>query len=250
MACARADHHHQHLRVQPSAAAHRVRQNAGHDRGQGHSRCPLTIAGEQGGDRTRARADRTPVASDRGEVSARSGSERHRVVRMGFDDRRVGMDTPCRGPLRFRPQPRRGGVSANGNRLSLSMMCPSCIRRLKPPSRERRLLRRISRPALGSQRPLDRRQGRGHTGRDRQGALGGRRLLRDHRPQAAGGPTACAKRNLEARLGEIREEARTLEILNRTGAALASELSLERLVQMVTDFRCRTVGRSIRCFLL
>jgi PAS domain S-box-containing protein len=40
---------------------------------------------------------------------------------------------------------------------------------------------------------------------------------------------------LEARIAELREEARTLEVLNRTGAALAAELSLERLVQTVTD---------------
>ena len=40
---------------------------------------------------------------------------------------------------------------------------------------------------------------------------------------------------LEARVADLREEARTLEILNRTGAALAGELSLERLVQRVTD---------------
>jgi PAS domain S-box-containing protein len=40
---------------------------------------------------------------------------------------------------------------------------------------------------------------------------------------------------LEARVAELREEARTLELLNRTGAALAAELSLERLVQTVTD---------------
>src|SRR5690349_12163186 len=40
---------------------------------------------------------------------------------------------------------------------------------------------------------------------------------------------------LEARIAELREEARTLEVLNRTGTALAAELSLERLVQIVTD---------------
>jgi GAF domain-containing protein/PAS domain-containing protein len=40
---------------------------------------------------------------------------------------------------------------------------------------------------------------------------------------------------LEARITELREEARTLEVLNRTGTALAAELSLERLVQTVTD---------------
>ena len=40
---------------------------------------------------------------------------------------------------------------------------------------------------------------------------------------------------LEARVAELRDEARTLEILNRTGVALAAELDLERLVQTVID---------------
>jgi len=40
---------------------------------------------------------------------------------------------------------------------------------------------------------------------------------------------------LEVRIADLREEARTLEVLNRTGTALAAELSLERLVQTVTD---------------
>ena len=40
---------------------------------------------------------------------------------------------------------------------------------------------------------------------------------------------------LEARVAEVREEARTLEVLNRTGVAVAAEHDLERLVQIVTD---------------
>ena len=40
---------------------------------------------------------------------------------------------------------------------------------------------------------------------------------------------------LEARVAEVRDEARTLEILNRTCVAVAGELDLERLVQAVTD---------------
>ena len=40
---------------------------------------------------------------------------------------------------------------------------------------------------------------------------------------------------LEARVAEVRDEARVLEILNRTGVAVAAELDLERLVQTVTD---------------
>jgi hypothetical protein len=40
---------------------------------------------------------------------------------------------------------------------------------------------------------------------------------------------------LEARVAEVRQEARTLEVLNRTGVAVAAEHDLERLVQMVTE---------------
>ena len=40
---------------------------------------------------------------------------------------------------------------------------------------------------------------------------------------------------LEARVVQVREEARALEVLNLTGIAVAAELDLERLVQMVTD---------------
>jgi len=40
---------------------------------------------------------------------------------------------------------------------------------------------------------------------------------------------------LEARIADVREEAQTLEILNQTGVALAAELDLERLIQIVTD---------------
>ena len=53
---------------------------------------------------------------------------------------------------------------------------------------------------------------------------------------------------LEARVAEVREEARTLEILNRTGALLASELSLERLVQMVTDAGVELSGAEFGAF--
>jgi PAS domain S-box-containing protein len=40
---------------------------------------------------------------------------------------------------------------------------------------------------------------------------------------------------LEARVTQVREEARALEVLNSTGIAVAAEHDLERLVQMVTD---------------
>jgi PAS domain S-box-containing protein len=53
---------------------------------------------------------------------------------------------------------------------------------------------------------------------------------------------------LEARVVEVREEARTLEVLNRTGASLASELSRERIVQMVTDAGVELVGAEFGAF--
>ena len=53
---------------------------------------------------------------------------------------------------------------------------------------------------------------------------------------------------LQARVSEINEEARTLEILARTGAALASELSLDRVVQMVTDAGVELSGASFGAF--
>src|SRR3984957_9752551 len=53
---------------------------------------------------------------------------------------------------------------------------------------------------------------------------------------------------LEARVVQVREEARTLEILNRTGAALAGELSLERLVQIVTGAAVELTGAQFGAF--
>ncbi len=40
---------------------------------------------------------------------------------------------------------------------------------------------------------------------------------------------------LETRVAEVRQEARTLEVLNQTGIAVAAEHDLEKLVQLVTD---------------
>ena len=52
-------------------------------------------------------------------------------------------------------------------------------------------------------------------------------------------------RQLEARL---REETRTLETLNRTGEAVAGELDLERIVQMVTDAGVEITGAHFGAF--
>jgi signal transduction histidine kinase/CheY-like chemotaxis protein len=53
---------------------------------------------------------------------------------------------------------------------------------------------------------------------------------------------------LEAQVAEAREEARTLEILNRTGTAVAAELNLQRLVQMVTDACVELTGAAFGAF--
>jgi PAS domain S-box-containing protein len=54
--------------------------------------------------------------------------------------------------------------------------------------------------------------------------------------------------SLEARIAEVAEEARTLETLNSTGAALASELSLNRVIQMVTDAGVELSGAEFGAF--
>ena len=53
---------------------------------------------------------------------------------------------------------------------------------------------------------------------------------------------------LEARVIEVRDEARTLEILNQTGVALAAELNLDRLVQTVTDAGVEITGAQFGAF--
>ena len=53
---------------------------------------------------------------------------------------------------------------------------------------------------------------------------------------------------LEARVAELREEAHTLEVLNRTGIAIGAELDLERLVQIVTDAGVELSGAQFGAF--
>jgi len=53
---------------------------------------------------------------------------------------------------------------------------------------------------------------------------------------------------LEARVAELREEARTLEVLNRTGITIGAELDLERLVQIVTDAGVELSGAQFGAF--
>ena len=53
---------------------------------------------------------------------------------------------------------------------------------------------------------------------------------------------------LESRVHDLREETRTLEVLNRTCIALAGELDLERLVQTVTDAGVELSGAQFGAF--
>jgi PAS domain S-box-containing protein len=53
---------------------------------------------------------------------------------------------------------------------------------------------------------------------------------------------------LEARVAELREETRTLEVLNRTGTAVAAELDLDRLMQTVTDAGVELSGAQFGAF--
>jgi PAS domain S-box-containing protein len=53
---------------------------------------------------------------------------------------------------------------------------------------------------------------------------------------------------LEARVSDLHEEARTLEVLNRTGVAIGAELDLERLVQIVTDAGVELSGAEFGAF--
>ena len=54
---------------------------------------------------------------------------------------------------------------------------------------------------------------------------------------------------LEARVTELREEARALEALNRTGIALAADLDLERLAQALTDAGVEISGAEFAVFI-
>jgi GAF domain-containing protein len=58
----------------------------------------------------------------------------------------------------------------------------------------------------------------------------------------------AANETLEARLAELRDEAHILEVLNRTGVAVAAELDLERLVQAVTDAGVELSGAQFGAF--
>jgi PAS domain S-box-containing protein len=54
--------------------------------------------------------------------------------------------------------------------------------------------------------------------------------------------------DMQATQRALLEEKRTLEVLNRTGAALAAELDLNRLVQIVTDAGVQLVGAAFGAF--
>ena len=71
--------------------------------------------------------------------------------------------------------------------------------------------------------------------RDRSRIIGFVKILRDR----------IAQREVEE---EIREERKTLEILNRAGSALSSETDLQRLVQIVTDAGVELTGAEFGAF--
>src|SRR5690242_9875468 len=56
------------------------------------------------------------------------------------------------------------------------------------------------------------------------------------------------REQLEVRLAELREEARALEVLNRSGIAIGAELDLERLVQTVTEAGVELSGAQFGAF--
>ena len=55
-------------------------------------------------------------------------------------------------------------------------------------------------------------------------------------------------RAAEERLRELEEEARALQVLNRTGMAVASNLDLEEVVQAVTDAGVELSGAQFGAF--
>ncbi|MDO9714041.1 ATP-binding protein [Paracraurococcus lichenis] len=73
--------------------------------------------------------------------------------------------------------------------------------------------------------------------------------LRDGEDRAAGAVCAAVDITDRRRAEEaLREETRTLEVLNHTGAALAAELNLDRVVQMVTDAATELSGAAFGAF--
>src|SRR5262245_30752671 len=71
-----------------------------------------------------------------------------------------------------------------------------------------------------------------------------------HRRNREAGRTQSTSRvaELEARATELEEEARILEVLNRTGRVLSSELRLDRLVQAVTEAGVELSGAEFGAF--
>ena len=68
--------------------------------------------------------------------------------------------------------------------------------------------------------------------------------------QASGGAPPGVQRDAEARVVHERAEVQTLETLIRTGAALNAELSLERVVQTLTDAAVDLTGAQYGAFFL
>ncbi len=62
------------------------------------------------------------------------------------------------------------------------------------------------------------------------------------------GSTLASSRSRKAIAGALRDEARTLETLNRVGKVVAAELDLDRVVQFVTDAATELTGATVGCF--
>jgi PAS domain S-box-containing protein len=75
-----------------------------------------------------------------------------------------------------------------------------------------------------------------------------RRLQSSLQANAAAAETTTAESAAAAVENAMREEKRTLELLNQTGIALSAELNLDRLVQIVIDAGVQLVGAAFGAF--
>src|ERR1700730_4893760 len=97
----------------------------------------------------------------------------------------------------------------------------------------RKLLCGVSCQARRWKRPLDRREGTDRAPAPERVLCGAIYEITDRKALEA--RLLALNETLEARVAEVRQEARNLEILNATGVAIAAERNLAALVQTVTD---------------
>ena len=245
LADARADHHHELLRLQPPPAAYRARQAAGDERSKGDSHrtaVAVMIADDTQHEgyeftagRTTNRGSRRPAAERVGAFEMDLGAGRWEwspevAALFGFD-------------RRFRAR-RFPGVAAQGFRRR----CPEDPRGPGCRQGKRQVLRGIPGGAARRARCA------GLPARDRSSvtATGAHRLrgtfsdINERKQLEA--RLLSVNETLEARVAELREETRALEVLNRTGTAIGAELDLERLVQTVTDAGVELSGAEFGAF--